>query len=376
MEAKNQGRFITFKGGKVAKNPFAIASLTNCQSNPDGTLHERELKWLRRRAEGGFGIINSCCVHVQANGKGWEGEWALFDDRHTDGYRHVAEAVHKEDALFIVQIFHAGMRADDTLIEGPARSCVDTTYEHRAGTRTVKGLTEDEIQTLIQDFAKAAKRAEDAGCDGVEIHGAHGYILTQFLCPDLNTRSDQWGGPELEDRARLTREVTRAIKAVVSPDFIVGIRLSPEPGYEKAGWNMDPDENVQVAKWLVEDGIDFVSVSLFSHSPTHVTPKHADKPDAKPLIQVFRDAIPKDVVVMSCGGIQSGHDVQSLMDMGVDVAVMGKTAIGTPDFPKKVQEDSDYKVTDLPPWSMAHLESVDVTPPFVEFLRAMRVVAE
>jgi hypothetical protein len=66
---------LTFKGGKTAKNRFALASLTNCQSNPDGTLHEREAVWLERRAKDGYGIVNSCCVHVQANGKGWEGEW-------------------------------------------------------------------------------------------------------------------------------------------------------------------------------------------------------------------------------------------------------------------------------------------------------------
>jgi len=367
---------VKFKNGKEAKNLFAVASLTNCQSNPDGTLHDNEFHWLVRRAKGGFGIVNSCCVHVQANGKGWEGEWGNFDDKHTDGYRRVAEAIHEDNALFIVQIFHAGMRADDKLIEGPARSCVDTEYRHRAGAREVKALTESEIEELIQDFVKAAKRVEDAGADGVEVHGAHGYILTQFLCPDLNTRTDQWGGAALENRARLTREVVRAIRSAVSPSFIVGIRLSPEPGYEKAGWNMDPDENVQVAKWLVEDGIDFVSVSLFSHSPSHVTPKHRENENAKPLVQVFRENLPEDVVLMCCGGIQSGADVQALLDMGVNVAVMGKTAISTPDFPTKVIADPDFKVSVFPPYSAEHLKSVDVSDPFVKYMATIGLVAK
>jgi 2,4-dienoyl-CoA reductase-like NADH-dependent reductase (Old Yellow Enzyme family) len=80
---------VQFKNGRVAKNPFAVASLTNCQSNPDGTLHDRELKWLARRAEGGYGIVNTCCVHIQENGKGWEGEWGLFDEKHVPGYKKV-----------------------------------------------------------------------------------------------------------------------------------------------------------------------------------------------------------------------------------------------------------------------------------------------
>jgi 2,4-dienoyl-CoA reductase-like NADH-dependent reductase (Old Yellow Enzyme family) len=153
-----------------------------------------------------------------------------FDDKQIDGYRNVAKRVQAQGGLFIVQIFHAGMRSEDKLIEGPARTAVDTVYKHRGGTRDCKGLTEAEIEQLIKDFVTAAKRLESAGVDGVEIHGAHGYILTQFLCPTLNTRKDKWGGTSLENRARLTREVTQRIRAAVSKDFIVGIRLSAEPG--------------------------------------------------------------------------------------------------------------------------------------------------
>eukprot|EP00977_Amphora_coffeiformis_P017966 scaffold6061_cov156-Amphora_coffeaeformis.AAC.4 len=368
---------VKFPNGKIAKNPFAIASLTNCQSNPDGTLHDNEYNWLIRRAIGGYGIINTACVHVQANGKGWEGELACFHDKHTAGLTRLAQGIHAHDALLIVQIFHAGMRADDTLIDGPARTCVDTTYQHRSGTRVCTALTADEVEQVIVDHVQAALRVQQAGGDGVEIHGAHGYLLTQFLCPDLNTRTDQWGGPDLVNRARLTREVVRRIRKSTSPDFVVGVRLSPEPGYEKAGWNMDPDENLQLAQWLVQDGVDFISVSLFGHSPTHITTKHKDnKEDAKPLLQEFRQVLPDHVVLMACGGITSGADVQTLLDMGVNVAVTGKTAISTPDFPKQVQADATYQVTMHPPYTKEFLKSVDVSPPFVEFLGTIGLVAK
>jgi 2,4-dienoyl-CoA reductase-like NADH-dependent reductase (Old Yellow Enzyme family) len=85
---------VTFKNGRVAKNPFAVASMTNCQSNPDGTLHEREVKWLVRRAQGGYGIVNTCGIPVQENGKGWEGEWGLFDEKHIPGYKKVCARVY------------------------------------------------------------------------------------------------------------------------------------------------------------------------------------------------------------------------------------------------------------------------------------------
>ena len=220
---------VKFKNGKSAKNPFAMASLTNGQSNPDGTLHENELNWLVRRAKGGYGVVNTCCVHVQANGKGWEGELACFGDQHTPGYEQLVKAIKDVDpeTLLIVQVFHGGMRADESLIEGPPRTCVDTDYHYRAGVRKCKGLSEEEVETLIEDFVKACKRCQEAGCDGVELHGAHGYLLTQFLCPDLNTRTDQFGGKALENRARLLRRVMQGAREACGPDFIIGVRLSP-----------------------------------------------------------------------------------------------------------------------------------------------------
>jgi len=234
-------------------------------------------------------------------------------------------------------------------------------------------LSNLEIEQLIQDFVAAAQRLDAAGVDGIEIHGAHGYILTQFLCPGLNHRTDKWGG-SFENRARLTREVTRQIRAAVSPGFIVGVRLSPEPGFEKAGWNMDPDENVQLARWLCDDGADFISVSLFTHAPTHVTAKHAASGQAKPLVQVFREACHKDVVVMACGGIKSSADVRTLTNLGVDVAVVGKTAISTPDFPKQVLSDPAFTVSVFPPYAKDHLASVDVSETFVDFLTSFGMV--
>merc|ERR1711939_541125 len=191
----------------------------------------------------------------------------------------------------------------------------------------------------------------------------------------MGTRSDKWGG-SLENRARLTREVVRRVRAAVSKSFVVGVRLSPEPGFEKAGWNMDPDENVQLASWLCEDGVDFISVSLFvrSSAATHVTKKHADKGETKPLLQIFREACPKDVVVMACGGVNDGADVAALHQLGIQVAVMGKTAVSTPDFPQRVQENPDYKVTVLPPYTKEHLVSVDTSEAFIAMLTSMGLV--
>lgn len=364
---------VRFKNGAVAKNGLAIAALTNAQSHPDGRLHKREKDFLVRRAQGGYGIITTCASHVQANGKGWEGEWGCFTDDHAEDFREVAEACQAEGSLFIVQAFHAGMRAGEKLIEGPVRSCVDYEFESRGVVRNVKGLSEDEIEELIIDWVAACVRLDLAGCDGIELHGAHGYILSQFQCPELNTREDRWGGC-LENRSRLTRELTRRIRAATRPKFLVGVRLSPEALAGAPGWQMGVDEHLQLAQWLCNDGADFISLSLFQPCATYVTPAHAELPESKPLMQVFREACAKDVVVMACGGVKSGDDLRRLAEMNIDVAVTGKTAIGTPDFPRQLEKNPDFEVTVEQPWSSEHLASVDVSPPMVDYLTKMGLV--
>jgi hypothetical protein len=142
-------------------------------------------------------------------------------------------------------------------------------------------------------------------------------------------------------------------------------------GYEAAGWNIDPDEAVQTAKWAVEDGCDFVSVSIFGHSPTHIAAKHKDSHDAMPLVKKFRHSLPEDTVLMVCGGVESAKDVKALLDAGVDVAVTGKSGISTPDFPKQCIADPDFAVTVKPRYTPEFLASVDVSPPFVDFMRSI-----
>merc|ERR1712070_1261784 len=163
-----------------------------------------------------------------------------------------------------------------------------------------------------------------------------------------------------------------------SKSFLVGVRLSPEPIVKEAGWNMDPDENVQLAKLLCEDGVDFISVSIFvrSNPASHVTKKHADNGETKPLLQIFREACPKDVVVMACGGVNEAADVAALQEMDIQIAAMGKTAISTPDFPQRVQENPEYKVTVMPPYTKEHLISVDTSEAFIGMIGAMGMLKE
>ena len=186
---------LTFIRGPAMKNRFALAPLTNSQSHADGQLSEDEFRWLVMRARGGFGLTMTCAAHVQAIGQGFPGQLGAFSDDHLEGLTRLAAAIREQASVAVIQLHHAGMRSPAELIGGQP---VCPSEEAEFGARA---LTGGEVERLIEDFVEAAVRAERAGFDGVELHGAHGYVLAQFLSPAVNRRTDRYGG-SAENRAR------------------------------------------------------------------------------------------------------------------------------------------------------------------------------
>ena len=182
------------------KNRFMLAPLTNSQSHDDGTLSDEEFHWLTMRAKGSFGLTMTCAAHVQANGRGFPGQLGIFDDEHIEGHRKLAEAINNENSVSVVQLHHAGMRSPADLISGKPVSA--SASEDGA----VRELSISEVKLLVNDFVRAAERAKTAGYHGVELHGAHGYIICQFLSSDINKRRDSYGG-SLENRFRILFEM-------------------------------------------------------------------------------------------------------------------------------------------------------------------------
>ncbi|MGA9574469.1 MAG: NADH:flavin oxidoreductase, partial [Lysobacterales bacterium] len=208
---------LTFKCGAVAKNRFMLAPLTNQQSHADGRLSDDEYRWLTMRAKGGFGITMTCASHVQAAGQGFAGQLGCYSDDHLEGLTRLAAGIKAGNSLALLQLHHAGMRSPKDVI-GQQPVCPS---EH--GESGSRALTIEEIGQLKEDFLLAAERAERAGFDGVELHGAHGYILCQFLSPTINQRSDDYGGP-LQNRSRIIFELVDGVRARCRPGFLLGVR--------------------------------------------------------------------------------------------------------------------------------------------------------
>jgi 2,4-dienoyl-CoA reductase-like NADH-dependent reductase (Old Yellow Enzyme family) len=324
--------------------------MTNQQSHEDGTLSDQELHWLVSRADGGFGVVMTCAAHVAKDGQGWPGELGIFDDLHLPGLARLASALRERGAVSVVQLFHGGVRADTSVSGSVAWSASEG--------EGARAATEDDLARVIRQFGDAAVRAKAAGFDGVELHGAHGYLLTQFLSATQNRRNDAWGG-SLEGRARLIREVTREVRARTGGGFTVGVRLSPEDFGNAKG--LDLDESVQTARWLAEDGVDFVHVSLWR---ALVDTKKRPGEHALPL---FRAALPEDVALLVAGTVWTREEAERLLELGADGVALGRSAIVNPDWPLRASEHGWEPKR--PPVTVEELHARGLSPRFAEYMR-------
>jgi 2,4-dienoyl-CoA reductase-like NADH-dependent reductase (Old Yellow Enzyme family) len=337
--------------GPAMKNRFMLAPLTNCQSHPDGRLSDEEFRWLVLRAEGGFGLTMTCAAYVQARGQGFPGQLGVYDDRHIEGLTRLAAAIKAKGSVSAVQLHHAGNRSPKDLVGDVVCPSDDPATGARA-------LTTAEVEQLRDDFIAAARRAERAGFDGVELHGAHGYVLLEFLSPKLNRRDDRYGG-SLENRARIVFEIIDGIRAQCRPDFQLGLRLSPE----RFGVTL-PEIREVAAEVLRQGKIDYLDMSLWDY-----TIEPADEAfKGRSLMSVFTELPRGGVRLGVAGKIRNAQDVVNVIDAGCDYALIGRAAILRHDFPQRVRRDPGYVSPPLPV-SPAHLRDEGISPRFVEYLR-------
>ncbi|MFP2905578.1 NADH:flavin oxidoreductase, partial [Pyxidicoccus sp. 3LFB2] len=286
----------------TARNRIWLAPLTNMQSHADGTLSDDELHFLAKRSDGGFGLVETCAAHVAQDGKAWPGELGVHDDAMLPGLTRLATRLHQGGALVSAQLFHGGLRAD------PAVSGLErwSASAHSEEDMSCRAGTEADIQAAIDAFANGARRCAAAGFDSVELHGAHGYLLSQFLSTVYNLREDRWGG-SLENRARLIRETVRAVRRA-APSLALAVRLSPEDFGQAKG--LDLDETLDVARMLVEDGMEILHLSLWRSALN--TRK---RPDAH-AVSLFRAALPSHIRIVVAGAIWTREEAEAQLALG------------------------------------------------------------
>ena len=342
---------LTFNCGTILKNRFMLAPLTNTQSHTDGKLSDDEYRWLIMRAQGGFGLTMTCAAHVQAIGQGFPGQLGIFSDDHLEGLSKLASGIKSENSLAVVQLHHAGMRSPADLT-GQAPVCPS---DH-TDTNSV-GLSSEGVKELIEDFICGAERAEKAGFDGVEIHGAHGYILAQFLSGTINQRQDEFGGC-IENRMRPITAIIDGIRARCRPEFLLGLRLSPER------FDVHLPDIVEVAKNVLSAGkIDFLDMSLWDSfkEPEDQAFK------GRTLLSYFTELKRGNVALGIAGKLRNPEEVNQAMAADIDFVMLGRAAILHHDFPRQMKTDPNFTPIKNPV-SADHLRKEGLGEAFITYM--------
>tara|TARA_B100001989_G_scaffold205333_1_gene153917 strand:+ start:382 stop:1518 length:1137 start_codon:yes stop_codon:yes gene_type:complete len=352
-----QSTYVFKRVGVTTKNRLVLAAMTNKQSFDSGRISEAEIQWLVRRSEGGFGIITTAATHVSKCGKAWKGEFGVFDDNFIKPLISLTKRIHYHGSLVIAQLFHGGIRSPEDLtgVQPISASKVECKESVSGFSRKA---SEDDIKRIINDFTSAAQRCVEAGFDGVELHGAHGYLISQFLSKTLNQRQDRWGG-DIEGRSRFLIEIIQSIKRHVPKNFIVGVRLSPEI----KELDIILNDTIELAKKLKKVEIDFIHLSCWD-----IYARSIEFPEnPKTISEWFVSTIGNLPPIISTGNIWSSEDASNCMEQGCDFIGVARAAIPYPDWPKNI-ESKNYHPS-RGPFTVKQLKKVKLSEPFIQYMR-------
>ncbi len=340
--------FETGRIGKVTTKNRLVMSPMGCGlANLDGTPSEDMIAFYEERAIGGAGIIIPEITRVNdVHGAGLLRQLSVTKDKHIEPLSKLAEAVHKHDSKLFIQLHHPGRETVSALLGGQpvvapsAISCKTVKQETRA-------LTLDEIKELIKQFIDGAVRVQKAGCDGVELHAAHGYLLQQFLSPYTNKREDTYGG-SFENRLRIVTEIIEGIREACGPDFPIGVRLSVEEFLDQTGVTEEyihVQDGMKIAVALEQAGIDFLDVScgLYETGMTCVEPISFPQGWRKDLLLAIKSQVKIPVIGVSV--IRDPAVAENFLENEVvDFISMGRSWNADSQWGRKVQEGREKEL--------------------------------
>jgi len=312
-------------GAIEVPNRIVMPPMVVWQAAADGTVTPSILEHYRRSAGPGMVIVEATVVSPE--GRLAREQIGAFEDRHVEGLARIARIIHDAGAAASIQLHHAGR---STNLENTFGAPLLAPSAVPAKDIVPEALDEAGIERILSCFASAARRAADAGFDAVEIHGAHGYLGSQFLSPLANRRGDRWGG-SLENRARFVREAARRMREAVRGRLAVSCRLGAADG-ESGGLTVE--EGVQVARWLEADGMPFIHVSAGIGSPPKLAPDGSPWSDRLLLGAAVKKSV--RVPVIGLGGIVHPDQAeQSLAEGLVDLVGVGRAMLADPSWAAK-----------------------------------------
>lgn len=325
------------------RNRIVMAPMTTWSANPDGTISEQELEFYKRRSQN-VGLVITGCTYVTPSGIGFTHEFAAYDDRFINSLEKLAAAAKSGGAPAILQIFHAGNKAipelvpNNDVISASASSVKSGDFMKRVVQS--REMTENEIQETIRAFGDVTKRAIKAGFDGVELHGAHGFLLQNFFSPLFNQRNDRWGG-DLEGRMRFPLAVLQEVKNVVyeyaTKPFAIGYRISPE---ESATGGLRIEDTYKLLDRLISSGISYIHTSLVSINDSYPV----ESPNGPRTIELILNHIAGRVPVIAAGKIRTPSQAQEAISTGLPLVAIGKGLVINPEWVTLAESGRSHEI--------------------------------
>ncbi|EOQ21856.1 MULTISPECIES: NADH-dependent flavin oxidoreductase [Bacillus] len=314
---------FTFQNGATIKNRISMAPMTTISATEDGRVSAEELSYYAHRANG-IGMVITGCAHIKADGQAWERGFAADSDATIHDLTQLATAIKKQGAKAILQIFHAGHKS--------LHASSHSDY--------IQKLTENEIMQLIHAFSQATLRAIKAGFDGVEIHGANGFLIHQFFSQQTNNRKDQFGG-SFTNRTTFPLAVVETVletaRQYANKSFIVGYRISPEEAGEQ-GFTMA--DSLQLMDQLANTELSYLHISNgdFWSLPRRGVEKHHTR------MEWIMKKVGERIPLIGVGAIQTADDALKALQSGIPLLALGKELLIEPEWIKKIERDEEQNI--------------------------------
>jgi 2,4-dienoyl-CoA reductase-like NADH-dependent reductase (Old Yellow Enzyme family) len=314
--------------GMALSNRFVRAATWEGMADDAGAPTQKLIKAMTALAEGGVGLIITSHCYVSPDGQASIAQISMHKDEMIESLRNMTASVHGADGKIVAQLSHAGNFADEKLSGRPPM--VASNFEGLARTPR-REMTLQDIQETVSAFAKAAWRAKSAGFDGVQIHGAHGFLLSEFLSPAYNRRHDAYGGP-IENRARFILEVYKAIRDATGKDYPVLVKINCQDFIENG---LTLEDSIKTTSLLAEAGLDAVEVSGGMLTERKLSPVRAgiDSVEKEAYFQEEARAFRKQIHIplILLGGIRSFELAERLVEEGTaDYISMARPFIREP----------------------------------------------
>lgn len=333
---------VTFNNGVTVDTRFAMAPMVVDGSSLEGDVTEEDIKYFERRADAASLLISGAAT-VSEYGNAFGYGLGNYRDEQLDGLTQLATAMKAKGNKAICQIFHPGREAKVTFQQhgvayGP--SSMDFDFLDYP----VTGLTEEQVEEVINQYVQAARRAMEAGFDGVEIHGANHYLIQQFFSEVSNKREDKWGG-SLEKRAAFGIEITRRVKALVAErgqkDFLIGYRISPEEIHgDRVGYTLD--DALYLIDKIADLGVDYIHSSLWGPEAYKSKAQMGDH-EGEIINQVIHELLAGRTKLIAAGDILSADAALDALHY-TDIVALASAVLVDPEMKNKIAEGKEAEI--------------------------------